>query len=137
MAEVRFRISKPVIERPHGYAIGLRDEVSPQLDDVIGLLGRRPLDDVSRAQLTAVLSQTREDYAVLDLEPDGRYPVESPAAPVFDADGEVVLAVTLDGLPDEPSGRDIAEVAADLTGATRTITRRLGGRVPGPAWSAR
>ena len=89
---------------------------------------RRDLrDDV--AALTALLAG--EDYPFVDLDARGPFPIGMIAAPVFDADANVIAAITAFGFPEELDAAAIDEAARAVRDAGASATRASRGRIPG------
>jgi DNA-binding IclR family transcriptional regulator len=82
------------------------------------------------ARIHNLVSELRSDYMVLDVDADVSYRVSAIAAPVFDAGGSVVLALTLNGFDGPLRGADVLERANRLVATTRSITKAIHGRRP-------
>jgi DNA-binding IclR family transcriptional regulator len=78
----------------------------------------------------ALIAAMRHDYQVIDLDSRARLLISNMAAPVFGVDGEVVLALTLQGFAQPMSGRDINAVADRLLSSTLHVTKKSGGHAP-------
>lgn len=71
-----------------------------------------------------------EEYVLAELDRATSYNVSLLAAPVFDADGRVVLALTLFGFAGELQADQIPHYGERLRAAADTITRAVRGRAP-------
>lgn len=89
---------------------------------------RRDLrDDV--AALTAVLAV--EDYPLVDLDARGPFDIGMIAAPVFDADANVIAAISVFGFPTGLDVDTVDEAARAVRDAGARATRASRGRMPG------
>ena len=82
----------------------------------------------------------RHDYQVIDLDSTARLLISNMAAPVFGVDGEVVLALTLQGFAQPMNGREINAIGDRLLSSTLHVTRESGGHAPAdflerPSWN--
>jgi DNA-binding IclR family transcriptional regulator len=62
-----------------------------------------------------------DDYLLFELDNSDRLPITHIAAPVFDPEGTVRLAVTVVGFHEALESRDVPRVAQRLLAATRTV----------------
>jgi DNA-binding IclR family transcriptional regulator len=121
-----------VAVRRRGYSIGLDAARTP---------GPRPLRD---AAVQVVEEVPHDEYILLELERSASYRLSHIAAPVFGADGHVVLALTLMGFRHQLSAEQVPEHAARLQQTTRAVTEVIHGEGPsgpserngGPTWSS-
>ncbi len=80
-----------------------------------------------------------DDYLLFDVGPDRRLPVAHIAAPVFDPEGGVRLALTVIGFHDQLVSHDVPTIGARLVAATAAVARatwgtagQVGAGEPGP-----
>ena len=71
-----------------------------------------------------------DEQILLELEQSASLRVDLVAAPVFGADGRVVLALSLIGFRSGPRAAEIPALAARLTDATSRVTRAVHGLPP-------
>jgi len=91
---------------------------------------RRDLrDDVH--VLTALLAT--EDYPLVDLDARGPFDIGMIAAPVFDADGNVIAAISAFGFPEPLDAAAVLAAAELVHAAGARATRESRGRMPGDA----
>jgi DNA-binding IclR family transcriptional regulator len=115
--------------RRRGYSVGLATPEMDELGRSMQRLADRPKDIAARAAAAEWVSELGDVYELVDPDPGVVYPVANIAAPVFGSAGEVTLALTVDGLG--PLDADeISAVAGRITGLTRLLTKRSGGREP-------
>jgi DNA-binding IclR family transcriptional regulator len=117
----RYRAAVATVRR-RGYSIGL---------DAVRTPGPRALRD---AAVQVVEEVPHDEYILLELEHSASYRLSHIAAPVFGADGRVVLALTLMGFRHELSAEQVPEYAERLQRATLAVTRLIHGK--DPAWSS-
>lgn len=116
--------------RERGYSVGLETGARAELGATLERLADAPVDAALRERLSAVAGDLGLDYVGMDLEPDARYHVSTVAAPVFGPGGEVAVALTANGLGGNPTGAEVAAVAARLMATARSVTKVAHGRVP-------
>ncbi len=71
-----------------------------------------------------------DDYLLFDVAPDQRLPVAHIAAPVFDPEGAVRLALTVMGFPAQVASDDVPAIAQRLVTATVAVTHATWGAAP-------
>jgi len=98
--------------RDRGYSAGLDGDRS------------RSVDDAREGQLDG------DEYQLLDLAGGEAYRVATIGAPVFDADGRVVLGVFVVGFREALAAETVPTVARRLLAATESVTASLHGQVP-------
>jgi hypothetical protein len=72
-----------------------------------------------------------DDYLLFELRETQRLPVAHIAAPVFDPEGTVRLALTVVAFRDQLTSQEIPVVMKRLTAATTRVTRATWGVTPG------
>jgi DNA-binding IclR family transcriptional regulator len=73
----------------------------------------------------------RYDYGLPAVEPAGAYDLGMASAPVFDADGRVVVAVTASGFPPGLTGREVLDIGERVRACATVVTKQARGRPPG------
>jgi DNA-binding IclR family transcriptional regulator len=95
--------------RERGYALGLpvsaRDE---------------SLDSVS----------LHDNYDLPTVEPDQKYHLGMATAPVFDADGRVLVAITASGFSPGLTGRQVLDIGERVRACATVVTKQTRGRFP-------
>ncbi|HVW43883.1 MAG TPA: helix-turn-helix domain-containing protein [Amycolatopsis sp.] len=109
-----------------GYAVNLASTELDQVRVILAALAQRPRDGELRARLAAAVRSLGDDYELVDEKPDLRYPIELISAPVFGPSGEVVFAITANGLT-EVTGHELRRIGDEIAAAGRMVTRRIGG----------
>ncbi|MGC0419346.1 IclR family transcriptional regulator [Embleya sp. AB8] len=127
--------------RRRGFAIEQVTDVETRLGETLGELDEHleGLDTLGAGAAAARLRTLLEEIAteiggssdggqIDDLDPDRDYRVGAISAPVHDRDGDLVLILSLrgfaprtDGQAVEKTGRLLAEAAAEVTAAIRTV----------------
>jgi DNA-binding IclR family transcriptional regulator len=117
--------------RTRGFAIALRGPARDRMSELLAVLVERPDDPKALGAMRALWKDAEDgELQLIEFEPKRNYRVAHIAAPVFGADGEVLLEVVARRLPEGLSGRRIAELAERLRGACGVATRAVRGRVP-------
>lgn len=78
--------------------------------------------------LTALLAT--EDYPLVDLSARGPFDIGMIAAPVFDADGNVIAAISAFGFPEPLTARALDDAVERVGAAGARATRESRGRMP-------
>ncbi len=121
--------------RQRGFALGLaghsRERIAAALSELmVGATNRRLRTTVQ--DLLQQLDREEEEYIVAEINRQDSYDVAILSAPVFDAGGRVVIALTLMGLG-VLTGTQVERRAHRLLGATRAITAAINGHAPAAA----
>ena len=77
-----------------------------------------------------------DDYILFDLDERQRLPIGHIAAPVFDPEGTVRLALTVAGFHDRVTSQTVPVLAERLLVATRQVARRTWGVETGSSEAA-
>ena len=101
--------------RARGYAVALEADARLRLG--AALAGNRRVRGI-------VEELGHEEYILVEVERSASYQVNHIAAPVFDADGAVALALTLVGFRDQLAAAQVPSYGERLIAATRAVTRR-------------
>jgi flavin-binding protein dodecin len=86
-------------------------------------------DDAIRTAIERA-SAAVQNIGWFEVSPEVSAAVRLISAPVFDASGQVALALTLHDFPRPPANAGIGGYAARLVEAAGRVTQRLGGRSP-------
>jgi len=117
--------------RARGYSVALEADARKELGHALDELARQPSDQRRRSDVDKLVSALEQrDYQVRELVPSEAYDVSMIAAPVFGADGSVLLAITLVGFPSAIPASVVAEHGERLRDVALVVTRRSRGRVP-------
>ena len=120
----RFRAAVSAV-RDRGYSLALEVDARVQIGRALG--GRDTGVDAS--QLARLVDELgHEEYVLAELEHAASYRLSMIAAPVFGADGSVVLALTLFGFRASLDPAEIRRLAERLVDATRVVTKSIHGR---------
>jgi DNA-binding IclR family transcriptional regulator len=111
--------------RRRGYSVALEADARARLGRALAALGADARADALRRQVLDLVAELgHEEYILGELSGAARYHVNHLAAPVRDADGHVVLALTLVGFTDElaatglePLGRRLVKEADEASEA--------------------
>jgi DNA-binding IclR family transcriptional regulator len=71
-----------------------------------------------------------EPYVILDIEPERRYVIGIVSAPVFDVDGQPLLALVLEGFRWRVSGEELLRIGQRLVTTARELSESIGGTPP-------
>lgn len=123
--------------RRRGYTVGLRTFSDERLQELAHLLrasdtGQEPSPDLQR--LARELSDEllhRSEWFAGTLDEHAVHEVSHIFAPVFDHGGKLVLLVGLVPVHRTMTGAQVDAIGQQLVSATGTVTRALGGIVPG------
>jgi DNA-binding IclR family transcriptional regulator len=116
--------------RRRGFSVGLESGARARSGRALLDLVNSPRDERLRGKALGLIAAMRHDYQVIDLDSRARLLISNMAAPVFGVDGEVVLALTLQGFAQPMNGREINAVADRLLSSTLHVTRESGGHAP-------
>jgi DNA-binding IclR family transcriptional regulator len=113
--------------REHGYLITLTEQAGVQ--PVYRKLRGAPLSE--RLDFSAELSHLMKSHYFLDtLEKDQTYQVSHIGAPVFDAEGQVVVSLSAVFFGEQITGSDLIAATGQVAAAGARITATIGGRSP-------
>ena len=113
-----------------GFSVGLESGARARSGRALIDLVDSPRDERLRGKALGLIAAMRHDYQVIELDSTARLLISNMAAPVFGVDGEVVLALTLQGFAQPMNGREINAVADRLLSSTLHVTRESGGHAP-------
>ncbi|MCU1484275.1 MAG: hypothetical protein JWN67_1021 [Actinomycetia bacterium] len=118
--------------RARGYSIALEADARRGLGDALDHLADAPADAALRGSVDELVVELGHgEYQVQELDRARTYDVSMVAAPVFGADGEVVLALTLVGFAAGLPAERIAAYGEQVRDVGLVVTKRSLGRVPG------
>ncbi|HUI03911.1 MAG TPA: IclR family transcriptional regulator C-terminal domain-containing protein, partial [Acidimicrobiales bacterium] len=84
-------------------------------------------DNRRQALAVALEELGHEEYLLQELEAGATYRLSQISAPVFGAEGAVVLALTVVGLPEKLTGEEIPRYGDALVACARRVTGAIGG----------
>ena len=116
--------------RRRGFSVGAESAARERSGRVLLDLVAAPGDDRLRGRALDLIAAMRHDYDAVDLDSDAAQLISNVAAPVFGPDGEVVLALTLQGFGRPMAGGEIQAMAEHLRASALHLTRKSGGHVP-------
>ena len=105
--------------RERGYSVALGGEGQQRLVQALQDAGHQPRG-----------SRGGEEYALVELAGDSRYRINHIGAPVFDARGQVTLALFLIGFRGQIAAEEVPRYADRLLEAADAVTVALRGRHP-------
>ncbi len=113
--------------RQRGYAVALEADARARLGRALGALGGDARTDALRRQVLDLVAELgHEEYILGELSgAAARYQVNHLAAPVHDADGHVVLALTLVGFTDELAAAEMEPLGLHLVAETEAVSASL------------
>ncbi len=115
--------------RERGFAVALESPARQAFGSaVVAHAADGPTAGADLDRLLAVLSQS--PYQLDRLDEGRAYDVSMVAAPVFDAHGRAVAAITANGFPPAVDAGEVRRVADEVRGLATIITKRTHGRVP-------
>jgi len=131
----RYRDALAIIRR-RGFSVEQypndNDELPDTLTKLAATAGSRRLAGVMAA--FAELDRLDDDVLVREINTDTEYRPTSIGAPVFDADGNVAIALCMLNLPSPLTGAQIEKLAKLLTETTARLTDQVHGRHPPPRY---
>jgi DNA-binding IclR family transcriptional regulator len=114
--------------RRRGYSVALEADARARLGRALAALGADARADALRRQVLDLVAELGdEEYILGELSGAARYPANHLAAPVFDADGHVVLALTLVGFTDEFAATGLESLGRRLVHEADTASDALRG----------
>jgi len=104
--------------RHRGYSVALEADARARLGRAVAALGRDATTEALRRQALDLIAELgHEEYILGELSGAARYQVNHLSAPVRDADGHVVLALSLVGFTDELAAAEMEPLARRLLDA--------------------
>lgn len=117
--------------RSRGYSVILRGRTMALLREPLLRLQENPLDAEAQAMVArGARSFSEDELQLVELRKGREYSVQHIAAPIFDAQGRVVLELVLTDLPRRLSASRIEAMARRLRAACGEVTRAVSGRPP-------
>lgn len=117
--------------RRRGFAAATEHDARRRLGDALDRLAGEPSNTELTDHVGSLVDELRgRDYHLRQIDRAATYDVSLVAAPVFDANGRVTLALTLVGFPSGLTGAEVIDVGETVRDAARGITGRTGGRLP-------
>jgi DNA-binding IclR family transcriptional regulator len=119
--------------RRRGYSVALEHDARKGLGAALDQRADMPADDrLQRSVGDRVADLGRREYQIHELDPSRSYEVSMIAAPVFDATGDVVLALTVLGFPAALAAAEVVAHGERVRDAGLIVTKASGGRAPQP-----
>jgi DNA-binding IclR family transcriptional regulator len=115
--------------RARGYSVTLRTPTYPYYQEVVADAAGRP-PAAAQMALRAVTAQLGHEYHLGEIDATAVYDVAMIAAPVFDTEGQVLLAIAASGFPGPLTAQEIQHHAKQLRDVGLRITRVTRGLVP-------
>jgi len=118
--------------RSRGYSVALEHAARRGLGDALDHLADAPIEPGARETIDAlVASLGQAEYQLTDLDLRPTYDVSMIAAPVFGADAEPVLALTLLGFQEGLAPEHVARFGERVRDAGLIVTKQSKGQIPG------
>jgi DNA-binding IclR family transcriptional regulator len=139
LARARPALGPPEIEQQHrileavrsrGYSIGLESTARRGLGDAVAAVTERSWSAGPGTVDDLLAALSRVPYQLTALDDHRAYDVSMIAAPAFDANRNVAVAITVSGLAPAASAAEVIGVAERLRGVALVITKRARGRLP-------
>jgi flavin reductase (DIM6/NTAB) family NADH-FMN oxidoreductase RutF/DNA-binding IclR family transcriptional regulator len=127
-AELHARLERV---RQRGWSLGLGTEEHRMLEAALARTPAAAHEPVGKQDARGLVDRLAGKYEPSDLEPGRSYDVRNLTAPVFDADGQVVLTLTVYGLPSQSTREAVDRYSTHLLAATAAATDAIGGVRPG------
>jgi DNA-binding IclR family transcriptional regulator len=116
--------------RARGYSVTLRIPTHPSIEQALADTADQP-PGTSRTTLDAVIDELGHgNYHLDQISASAIYDVMTIAAPVFDTEGQVMLAITANGFPGPLPASEIQLHADQLRDVALRVTREIRGRPP-------
>ncbi|GGM58882.1 flavin reductase [Dactylosporangium sucinum] len=116
-----------------GWSLGLGSASHRELEVALALLPLRGPREQEWQHVRRVVDRLGGEYEPEDLGARATYQVRNLNVPVFGPDGDVVLLLSIYGLPHESSLADVYRYRDRMLLAADAVTAALGGRRPVPA----
>lgn len=115
--------------RAHGYSVGMT--IDERLEGRLWMRSGQPGKPRRSGERNDVFQlMVMSEYLVTELKPRERYRIGNISAPVFDAAGQVVLALAIPYSNEVLSGAEIEEHAGLLVEAAKCVTESINGKAP-------
>jgi DNA-binding IclR family transcriptional regulator len=115
--------------RTQGYAVSLLAHPDFRPSAALDQLAERPDDPKRRETVRAAVAEFSRAWELLQPQPGRRYDVSNISAPVFNAQGKVLMAIILNGFT-QIDGSEVLGHAERLLRTTRLLTKHGNGRYP-------
>lgn len=126
----RYRDAVAAVRR-RGYSIGLDAEARVKLGRALARGGASGNGRHRRDEVQGLVEElSHEEYILLELDKSASYRLSLIGAPVFGADGSVVLALTLLGFTRQLAAEEVPVYGDRLLAATGAVTKAIHGREP-------
>jgi DNA-binding IclR family transcriptional regulator len=119
------------VVRSRGYAIGMASLVQQTFNDTLISLTDDPRRSELRRNLDELLvALSTDDYELASIDPRRTYDIGMIAAPVFDGEGRVTVAISATGFPPAMSASDLVREAERVRDSAVLVTKMSRGRLP-------
>lgn len=110
--------------RERGYSVGLEGDAQ------LLLRALRHEGENAPTVEDGIKGLGKEDYALIEVDPEASYRLSHVGAPVFGSEGGVALGLFLIGFQGPVPGREVERLAERLVGAAERVTKAVHGRAP-------
>jgi DNA-binding IclR family transcriptional regulator len=129
----RARIERELaLVRQNGYSLLHYAKAGYQPSEALELLAAKPDDPRRREMVRSAIAAFAEGWEFVEPEPGRRYDVSNVVAPVFNAQGKVLMAIVLNGFA-QIEGSELLGHVERLLQTTRLLTKHGNGMMPKPA----
>ena|GEM_PF-1323389 len=122
----RYGSALDAIQR-RGWAVSVRPEARPDLTEMLS----GPITQPPAERELAARALAHTEYLATEVVTGDAYRITQMTAPVFDANGAAVLGLIVLGPAYDLRAEEIDALGGRLSETARTVTRELGGVVPG------
>lgn len=117
--------------RARGYSVALELDARRGLGEALDHLADTPVDAATHRSVDMLLAELdQRDYQLAALDDRSTYDVSMIASPVFGADGEPVVALTLLGFEPGLTPDQVAHYGDRVRDAGLVVTKQSRGRIP-------
>jgi DNA-binding IclR family transcriptional regulator len=126
----RARLARELAEtRERGYMAALYEDVTRQPAEVIDVLTTLPQDSRQSERVRKAVAAFGKGWEMLSPAPGQLYDVSNVSAPIFNAQGKVIITIVINGFSQIEGGELLARIER-LLQTTRMLTKLGGGRAP-------
>jgi DNA-binding IclR family transcriptional regulator len=116
--------------RLRGFSVALEGELRQELADALEALTEHPKTEAHAAVDQLLAEIGRGDSHLVTIDPESVYDVSTIAGPVFDASGNVTLAINLIGFEPRLTGDQVQSFGDAALRAGLVVTKRTRGEPP-------
>lgn len=126
----RDRLAKELaLTRACGYSIAYFENAGFQPAIALESLDELPRDPRRRERVRTAVAEFGRSWKIIEPKPGRRYDISNVSAPIFNAQGKVMMAIIINGFS-RIEGRELLAHAERLLQAARLLTKHGGGRDP-------